>query len=445
MSTGLTTVSAANLCDATGTKIANATIWFKPVYSGGRGASFELGGTASGAVTSAPVSAKVVNGVFSIVLADTLLTTPANIGYSVTVLDNSTGDSLLGPGYACIQPTGAAWSLDTYIPGLDALQSFIVGAQGPIGPSGGPVGPAGPPGSTGAAGPSAYQVAVANGFAGTQQQWLASLVGAGGASAYQVAVSSGFTGTQQQWLSSLVGAAGPAAGAPGAPRHGGCCRSVGISTGGGWRLLWNAAAMACFAGGAPGGLSAYEIAVAGGFSGTQQQWLSSLIGAAGAERARRPVGRMRSHSQNGFSGTQGAMASRRWSVLVVSLHTKSPSAGGFSGTQQQWLSFADRADRTHRSDWPDWSGRASGKRQRIGFREWRGRVDQRRPLRNRSRSRSLRESLSLFLCSQFLLILRRAFCGSSVLLQMAPASIDLRSLQCPARRFRLPAWLSMTR
>lgn len=38
-------------------------------------------------------------------------------------------------------------------------------------------GPAGATGATGANGLSAYQVAVANGFAGTQQQWLASLKG----------------------------------------------------------------------------------------------------------------------------------------------------------------------------------------------------------------------------------------------------------------------------
>lgn len=42
-------------------------------------------------------------------------------------------------------------------------------------------GPTGPQGPTGATGLSAYQVAVANGFAGTQAEWLASLEGATGA------------------------------------------------------------------------------------------------------------------------------------------------------------------------------------------------------------------------------------------------------------------------
>ncbi len=106
--------------------------------------------------------------------------------------------------------------------------------------SGGGTGPAGPAGADGA---SAYEVAVQNGFVGTEAQWLASLVGpagadgspgadgakgdkgdpglagadstvpgpagADGASAYEVAVAAGFVGTQAQWLASLVGPPGP--------------------------------------------------------------------------------------------------------------------------------------------------------------------------------------------------------------------------------------------
>lgn len=56
------------------------------------------------------------------------------------------------------------------------------GPQGPPGPVGdrGPAGPAGADGGTGVAGPkgeSAYEVAVADGYAGTETAWLASLVG----------------------------------------------------------------------------------------------------------------------------------------------------------------------------------------------------------------------------------------------------------------------------
>lgn len=57
------------------------------------------------------------------------------------------------------------------------------GPEGPAGPSGssGSVGPAGPPGADGAPGAdgeSAYQVAVDNGFVGTEAEWLESLKGA---------------------------------------------------------------------------------------------------------------------------------------------------------------------------------------------------------------------------------------------------------------------------
>jgi len=61
---------------------------------------------------------------------------------------------------------------------------------------------------------SAYQVAVADGFVGTEVEWLASLdgapgdPGAPGDSAYAVAVANGFVGTEVEWLASLDGAPG---------------------------------------------------------------------------------------------------------------------------------------------------------------------------------------------------------------------------------------------
>ncbi len=72
---------------------------------------------------------------------------------------------------------------------------------------------------------SAYQVAVQNGYTGTELQWLASLRGKIGMSAYQVAVDNGFEGTPEEWLKSL---------------------------------------------------NAYSIAVENGFHGTEEEWLDSL-------------------------------------------------------------------------------------------------------------------------------------------------------------------------
>lgn len=76
------------------------------------------------------------------------------------------------------------------------------------------------------AGKSAYEVAVANGFKGTEAEWLASLkgpagnngtngvdgkpgsTGQDGKSAYEIAIAHGYTGTEAEWLASLKGADG---------------------------------------------------------------------------------------------------------------------------------------------------------------------------------------------------------------------------------------------
>ncbi len=81
-------------------------------------------------------------------------------------------------------------------------------------------------GEQGPEGKSAYQVALDNGFVGTQQQWLDSLKGQDGQngsngqngspgqdgddgkSAYELAVDQGYSGTLEQWLQSLHGADG---------------------------------------------------------------------------------------------------------------------------------------------------------------------------------------------------------------------------------------------
>jgi hypothetical protein len=106
----------------------------------------------------------------------------------------------------------------------------------------------GAPGAPGAPGQSAYQIAVTNGFVGTEAAWLASLQGAPGApgatgangapgqSAYAAAVAGGFVGTEAAWIASLEGTPG---------------------------------------------LSAYQVALNNGFVGTEAQWLASLRGGPG--------------------------------------------------------------------------------------------------------------------------------------------------------------------
>ena len=136
------------------------------------------------------------------------------------------------------------------------------------------------PSTEGLDGKSAYQVAVDNGFNGTEQQWLVSLQGEVGKSAYQLAVLNGFTGTTQQWLQSLKGQNGQDG-------------QNGLH-----------------------GKSAFELAVEEGFDGTLQQWLDSLKGEDGTPGQ---------DGSNGINGTNGKSAYE----LAVDL--------GYEGTLEQWF------------------------------------------------------------------------------------------------------------
>ena len=50
---------------------------------------------------------------------------------------------------------------------------------------------------------TAYEIALANGYTGTESEWLASLKGSDGRSAYQIAVANGYTGTEAEWINKL--------------------------------------------------------------------------------------------------------------------------------------------------------------------------------------------------------------------------------------------------
>lgn len=51
-------------------------------------------------------------------------------------------------------------------------------------------------------GESAYELAVKNGFEGSEQEWLESIEGK---SAYELAVENGYMGTEENWLESIKG------------------------------------------------------------------------------------------------------------------------------------------------------------------------------------------------------------------------------------------------
>jgi hypothetical protein len=152
--------------------------------------------------------------------------------------------------------------------GLARLDSdgLVINADGSH-PGGG-----GGDGGSGADGKSAYEIAVENGFEGSEVEWLASLKGdpgepgsdgadgAEGKSAYEIAVDQGFEGSEQEWLDSLKGEPGEPGpkGDPGEPGAQGDPGEPGAD-----------------------GKSAYEIAVDNGFEGTEQEWLDSLVGPQG--------------------------------------------------------------------------------------------------------------------------------------------------------------------
>lgn len=151
----------------------------------------------------------------------------------------------------------------------DFLDS-IKGATGPAGPQGpqGGIGPAGADGATGSAGAdgndgnSAYEVWLAKGNAGSEQDFLDAITGADGqdgASAYEVWLSDGNTGSKQDFLNSIKGADGAAGtqGPAGANGHNGQ--------------------------NGQDGRSAYEVWIAEGNTGSRQDFLDSIKGADGVD------------------------------------------------------------------------------------------------------------------------------------------------------------------
>lgn len=106
------------------------------------------------------------------------------------------------------------------------------GPEGPEGPQG-PIGPAGPagedgapgaPGADGAEGPEGPQGPAGNDGA----PGAPGADGAPGESAYEIAVANGFVGTEPEWLLTLVGPEGPA-GADGAPGADGATGPAGTA------------------------------------------------------------------------------------------------------------------------------------------------------------------------------------------------------------------------
>ena len=202
-------------------------------------------------------------------------------------------------------------------------------------------------GKDGVDGKSAYQIAVDNGYPGTEQAWLASLKGdkgdtgepgaagekgepgengdtvtavkdgrdgtdgaagrdgVNGASAYEIAVQHGYGGSETAWLESLHGADGAKGdtGAAGAKGEKGDIGATGAKGEKGDKGDPGAAGAAGKDGAA--GKSAYQIAVANGFDGTEQAWLASLKGEKGDKGDTGAAGAKGEKGNTGATGAKG--------------------------------------------------------------------------------------------------------------------------------------------
>ena len=208
-------------------------------------------------------------------------------------------------------PQGAAGTNGTN--GANGAQ----GPQGPIGLSGpagangingtngidGAVGPQGLIGLTGATGPQGPQgVGGTNGTNGTNgidgAQGPQGPAGQNGLSAYELAVQNGYSGTEQQWLSTaIVGPQGPQGpiGLTGATGPQGIAGTNGTNGANGAQGPQGPAGQ--------NGLSAFEIAVQNGYTGTESQWLSTAI--VGPQGPQGPAGLNGAVGATGPQGIQG--------------------------------------------------------------------------------------------------------------------------------------------
>lgn len=267
------------------------------------------------------------------------------------------------------------------------------GPQGPIGETGpqgeqGIQGEVGPKGDTGDTGPqgdsgiSAYQHALNNGFIGTEVEWLASLEGPQGPkgdtgdvgpkgdvgdtgpqgepgiSAYEEAVANGYAGTEVQWLASLVGPQGPKGdtgdvgpkgdtgdtgpqgeqgpqGIQGIPGETGPQGDTGPQGEQGPQGIQGEVGPQGPKGdtGPQGdtGTSAYQHALNNGFIGTEAEWLASLEGPQGPKGDTGDVGPQGDTGPQGEQGIQGIDGVDGDSAYDIAVNN------GFVGTEAEWL------------------------------------------------------------------------------------------------------------
>ena len=259
-----------------------ATLVLKNLVAGSNISIFENEGTLvinstgqDGDVSKTIVSASIVNGELVFTYSDA---TTQNVGVVVGPAGETGPQGIQGEQ----GPVGPQGETGPQGPQGEAGPQGPAGEQGPMGPQGpqgeaGPTGPQGPQGETGPVGPQ--------GEVGPQGPQ--GVAGVDGKSAYEIAVENGFSGSEAEWLDSLIGAAGPAG-------------EVGPSGPQGEAGPQGPAGEA-----GENGLSAYQIALLGGFVGTESEWLDSLVGPAGPTGEAGPQGPAGEQGPMGPQGPQG--------------------------------------------------------------------------------------------------------------------------------------------
>jgi hypothetical protein len=145
-----TTITMTNVENGDGLPLALGTTCWTGTNNAGTPIAYRAG--TSGQTVTTPVCRDIINGavqttyksntIGTLKVADTTLTTPANVCFKVTVLDSSTGKVVLGSyagaksGYDCVQPSGSTWSFDTYTPAGTPNVVQVAGPTGPQGPAG---------------------------------------------------------------------------------------------------------------------------------------------------------------------------------------------------------------------------------------------------------------------------------------------------------------------
>ena len=137
--------------------------------------------------------------------------------------------------------------------------------------------------------------------------------GADGKSAFEIAVENGFIGTEAEWLESLKGKDGK----DGVDGKNGQDGKDGID-----------------------GKSAYEIAIANGYFGTESEWLESLKGKNGIDGQPGKDGIDGTNGQDGKDGIDGTPGTDGKSAYIIAVEH------GFTGTETEWLESLKGKDNT---------------------------------------------------------------------------------------------------